>query len=116
MDNGDKKAAYNLGMCYYNGTGVKKDYKQAATLLGEAAGAGLYSYKITEMNIVEDEVVREPPKTVEVVRREDERTVAVKYNDEGKLKSKLFRVMLGRSGSLESNILRKAILRKLYYG
>lgn len=81
VDNGDKKAAYNLGMCYYNGTGVKKDYKQAATLLGEAAGAGLYPYKITEMNIVEDEVVREPPKTVEVVR-EDERTVAVKYNDE----------------------------------
>lgn len=68
VDNGEKKAAYNLGLCYYNGTGVKKDYNQAATLLGEAAGKGLYTNKLTIIDIVEDVDVKESPKTVEAIK------------------------------------------------
>lgn len=81
VDNGDKIAAKNLGMCYYNGIGVKKDYNQAATFLGEAIGYGLYNLKLTELNIVEDPMVKEPPKTVEEAIREDERVISSKDYD-----------------------------------
>lgn len=81
VDNGEKKAAYDLGLCYYNGTGVKRDYDQAATFLGEAIGYGLYNLKLTELNIVEDPMVKEPPKTVEEAIREDERVISSKDYD-----------------------------------
>lgn len=58
---GYREAEYNLGMCYYNGTGLKKDYRLAAVWLGVACG--LY--------IVKEEMVLEPPKTIDAVMEDD---------------------------------------------
>ena len=37
---GDKVAQHNLGACYYNGTGVVQDYKQAVYWFKKAAEQG----------------------------------------------------------------------------
>ena len=39
-EEGDAKAQNNLGGCYYNGSGVGKDEKQAAKWYTKAAGQG----------------------------------------------------------------------------
>ena len=40
-DLGEPNAQYNLGICYYNGQGVKQDFEEAVKWLKKAAGQGV---------------------------------------------------------------------------
>lgn len=40
-EQGDAKAQYNLGVCYYNGNGVEKDYQEAVKWYRKAAEQGI---------------------------------------------------------------------------
>mgnify|MGYP002624631979 CR=1 FL=1 len=72
-ENGNSEAKYNLAKCYFEGKGVKKDNKLAAEWFAEVCYVYLMPQpqKITEFNIVADELVYELPKTVEELREDD---------------------------------------------
>jgi FOG: TPR repeat, SEL1 subfamily len=55
-EQGDAKAQYNLGWCYYNGQGVTKNYKETVkwyTLAAQQgdAGAQFYLQKLTKKEL-----------------------------------------------------------------